>query len=148
MGKFHIGDRVRIKECLETIYLSALQEGSIQIGATGTVIDIQNDDVGCLVKFDKKNEFFNKTDLWVDEDWLELDGLRADAINNGFLNTYDIDIDDLFPENEGKTLTIQFDGENLDVKADDDAELPDLNDKEVAILYNLVESLYELLELN
>ena len=148
MSKFNVGDRVRIKECLETICLSALQEGSIQIGATGTVIGIQNDDVGCLVKFDKKNEFFNKTDLWIDEDWLELDGLRADTINNGFLNTYDIDIDDLFPENEGKTLTIQFDGENLDVKADDDVELPDLNDKEVSILYNLVESLYELLELN
>lgn len=121
---FKVGDLVKIKNNDVTKLLKA---HDLMLAPIGEPVVIEYFPSGEFSDFVVVNYGKNKTEL-VAKSWIEK--VEEDEIE--------------VPKNNGPVLTIQFDGENIDI--DCDTAMADLSDKEVSTLYSLVEALYDLLE--
>lgn len=139
---FKVGDRVKVVETPATYLLEAF--GLIKIGGIGIVIENNNPQESgnySYIEFEDGGQF-------VPDEWLEFvcdekgnypNGGKGLPYNFEWYTNDEIEVD----VNNGATVKIQFDGDSLDI--DCDATMDDLSDKEVETLYNVVQTLYDLL---
>ena len=125
--KFKVGDKVRIIENLGTRMLLRLTDLAI-IGAECEVIALNIDEYAPMYNgYTVKGSFGT---LWMPEDWLELvEELKP--IEEG------IEIDDF----DGITVTLKYNGTDLDIESDVDMNPID----NVDAIYGAIDALYGLL---
>lgn len=120
-----IGDLVKIVKNAETCQLEAM--GMLNTDLIGEVIS-ENFDGFCVRLHDGDEE---GVIMWFPESWIEK-----------------IDLSDIeVPENKGIELTIKFDKDEECIDISCENGMADLTSKETYTLYNLVEALYNLLEI-
>jgi hypothetical protein len=127
--KFNVGDKVRIVENMSTSMLTRIT-GLPLIGAEGVIVEVENTD-GPVDGYIVSTKWYDN--MWVAHEWLELVEPEPED---------DIEFEDF----DGITITLKYNGSDLDIESD-----VDLNPIEnVDAIYGAIDALLGLLgaELN
>ena len=121
MVKFNVGDKVRIIENMSTSMLTRMT-GLPLIGAEGVIVEVESagtDVDGYIVS----TEWYDG--LWMAHEWLEL------------VEPEELELEEF----DGITITIKYNGENLDIEGDVDMNPID----NIDAIYGAVDALFGLL---
>lgn len=120
-----VGDLVKVVKNAETSIVEAM--GMLKTHWTGEVVNER--DTGFDVRLHDCDE--EGIVMWFPESWIEK------------IDESDIEL----PDNNGIEVTIKYDRKNGLIDIENDVGVMDLTDKETLTLYNLVDTLYDLLEI-
>lgn len=141
------GTKVEMIERMDVVIASEF--GSFKVGEIGTIKEckghIFNDDsLWYNVEFAKGDDVV--PEVWfkvVEDTTVKLDKDTAEELSKVTGEKIEADDEVEVVTNVGATLTIQYDGDNLSI--DSDVDMDDLSEKEVNMLYGIVDNLYSLL---
>lgn len=120
-----VGDLVKVVKNAETSIVESM--GMLKTHWTGEVVNERDTGFDVIIHDCNLEDFV----MWFPESWLE----KID----------DTEVEDT--ENNGVEVTIKYDKESGLIDIEYDVGVMDLTDKESLTLYNLVDALYDLLEI-